>query len=100
KQKRDTTNQTKPLHYVSSDGYDIYVGKNNVQNEFLTTKFAKKDDLWLHAKNIPGSHVIVKSKNSDFPETTIFEAAYLAALHSRNQHESKIEVDYTRKLLL
>jgi len=100
KQKKDTTNQTKPLHYVSSDGYDIYVGKNNVQNEFLTTKFAKKDDLWLHAKNIPGSHVIVKSKNSDFPETTIFEAAYLAALHSRNQHESKIEVDYTRKLFV
>jgi predicted ribosome quality control (RQC) complex YloA/Tae2 family protein len=96
----DTRKKTKPLHYLSSDGFDIYVGKNNLQNEYLTTKFAKKDDLWFHAKNIPGSHVIVKSKNSEIPESTIYEAAYLAALFSKNNFETKVDVDYTKKVFV
>ena len=100
KKKMDTRKKTKPLHYLSSDGFDIYVGKNNLQNEYLTTKFAKKDDLWFHAKNIPGSHVILKSKNSEIPESTIYEAAYLAALFSKNNFETKVDVDYTKKVFV
>ncbi len=100
KKKMDTRKKTKPLHYLSSDGFDIYVGKNNLQNEYLTTKFAKKDDLWFHAKNIPGSHVILKSKNSEIPESTIYEAAYLASLFSKNNFETKVDVDYTKKVFV
>lgn len=100
KKKVDSRKKTKPLHYLSSDGFDIYVGKNNLQNEYLTTKFAKKDDLWFHAKNIPGSHVIVKSKNSEIPESTIYEAAYLAALFSKNNFETKVDVDYTKRVFV
>jgi len=100
KKKMDTRKKTKPFHYLSSDGFDIYVGKNNLQNEYLTTKFAKKDDLWFHAKNIPGSHVIVKSKNSEIPESTIYEAAYLAALFSNNNFETKVDVDFTKKVFV
>jgi predicted ribosome quality control (RQC) complex YloA/Tae2 family protein len=100
KKKLDTRKKTKPLHYLSSDGFDIYVGKNNLQNEYLTTKFAKKDDLWFHAKNIPGSHVIVKSQNSEIPESTIYEAAYLAALFSKNNFETKVDVDYTKRVFV
>jgi Predicted RNA-binding protein homologous to eukaryotic snRNP len=100
KKKISTAQKSKPLHYLSSDGFDIYVGKNNLQNEYLTTKFAKKDDLWLHAKNTPGSHVIIKSKNSEIPESTIYEAAYLAALFSKNNFQTKIDVDYTKRVFV
>ncbi len=84
---------TKPHHYVSSQGFDIYVGKNNIQNDYLTLKFANKADLWLHTKNIPGSHVIIKGK--DIPEETIYEAAALAAFFSKGKNSSKVPVDYT-----
>jgi predicted ribosome quality control (RQC) complex YloA/Tae2 family protein len=100
KKKIENGKKTKPFHYLSSDGFDIYVGKNNQQNEYLTTRFAKKDDLWFHAKNIPGSHVIVKAQNSEIPESTIIEATYLAALFSKNNMERKVDVDFTKRVFV
>ena len=83
----------KHLHFISSDGIDIYVGKNNIQNDYLTLKFAEKTDTWLHTKIIPGSHVIIKGKN--IPESTLLEAATLAAFYSKGKNSTKVPVDYT-----
>lgn len=94
KPKRDVS---QPVHIVSSDGYDIYIGKNNVQNDFLTLKFAGPNDIWLHTKDIPGSHVIIKSKDKSVPETTLYEAARLAASYSKAKSSSNVPVDYTFK---
>ncbi|MBC8062290.1 MAG: NFACT family protein [Clostridiaceae bacterium] len=85
---------TKPMHLISSDGIDIYVGKNNFENDALTTKFADKHDLWLHTKNIPGSHVIIK-KFGDIPDNTLIEAGALAAFYSKARESLKVAVDYT-----
>lgn len=85
---------SKPLHFISSDGIEIYVGKNNIQNDYLTLKFADKNDMWFHTKNIPGSHVIVKSKGP-VPEATLLEAATLAAFYSKAKNSSNVPVDYT-----
>lgn len=85
---------SKPYHYISSDGFDIYVGKNNTQNDRLTIKTAEQGDLWLHAKDIPGSHVIVKSQGKEIPEQTLLEAGMLAAFFSKAKHSSKVPVDY------
>ena len=79
--------------HSSSDGIDIYVGKNNIQNDYLTLKFAEKTDTWLHTKIIPGSHVIIKGKN--IPESTLLEAATLAAFYSKGKNSTKVPVDYT-----
>lgn len=84
---------SKPLHYFSSDGTDIYVGKNNKQNDALTLHFADGDDLWLHTKDIPGSHVIVKSAAPS--KATLLEAAMLAAYFSKARGGENIPVDYT-----
>lgn len=95
KRRRETS---KPLHYISSDGYDIYVGKNNIQNEMLTFKTAQGCDWWFHAKEAPGSHVIVKSGgDAALPDTTYEEAARLAAHYSRASKATKAEVDYVEK---
>lgn len=83
----------KPEHYVSSDGIDLYVGKNNKQNEFLTMKYAHNTDTWLHTKDIPGSHVVIRAK--EFPERTLLEAAKLAAYFSQGRESSQVPVDYT-----
>ena len=88
---------SKPFHYVSSDGFDIYVGKNNLQNEELTFKFAVGNDWWFHAKGCPGSHVIVKSGGAELPDTTFEEAARLAAWYSKNRGGDKVEIDYVEK---
>ncbi|KEH86545.1 hypothetical protein Z965_07985 [Clostridium novyi A str. BKT29909] len=85
---------SKPMHFISKDGIDIYVGKNNIQNDYLTLKFANKHDIWFHTKNIPGSHVIVKNI-MDIPESTLLEAANLAAYYSKSQNSSNVPVDYT-----
>jgi glycosyltransferase involved in cell wall biosynthesis len=85
---------SKSHHYISSDGYDIYVGKNNLQNDELTLRFASAGDLWLHTKVIPGSHVIVKSKGKDIPERTLLEAAQLAAWYSKARQSANVPVDY------
>lgn len=87
-----------PYHYISSDGYDIYVGKNNYQNEELTFKVATGNDWWFHAKGIPGSHVILKSNNEDeLPDRAYEEAAALAAFYSKAKDADKVEVDYIQK---
>lgn len=95
KQKKSTSH---PYHYISTDGYDIYVGKNNYQNEELTFKVATGNDWWFHAKGIPGSHVILKSNNEeDLPDRVYEEAAALAAFYSKAKDSEKVEVDYIQK---
>ncbi|HSP46493.1 MAG TPA: NFACT RNA binding domain-containing protein [Clostridiaceae bacterium] len=84
---------SKPLHFRSSEGIDIFVGKNNTQNDQLTLKFADKHDTWLHTKNIPGSHVIIKALK--FSDETLLEAANLAAYYSKASSSTKVPVDYT-----
>ncbi|WP_337960872.1 NFACT RNA binding domain-containing protein [Caloramator sp. mosi_1] len=84
--KRKISNKStksQPMHFVSSDGYDIYVGKSNLQNDFLTLKFASQEDIWMHTKNIPGSHIIIKSKNGEVSDTALLEGALLAAYYSK-----------------
>lgn len=88
---------SKPFHYLSSDGFHIYVGKNNYQNDELTFKFAAGNDWWFHAKGIPGSHVIVKTNGKELPDSTFEEAARLAAHYSKGRDQEKIEVDYLEK---
>ena len=88
---------SKPFCYISSDGYKIYVGKNNYQNDELTFNFATGNDWWFHAKGMPGSHVIVKCQEEEMPDRTFEEAAKLAAYYSKGRGQDKIEIDYTRK---
>lgn len=89
---------SKPFHYLSSDGYHMYVGKNNFQNEELTFKFATGNDWWFHAKGVPGSHVIVKTEGADdMPDSTFEEAGRLAAYYSQNRGNEKVEIDYIQK---
>ncbi|ENZ5567289.1 fibronectin-binding protein EfbA [Enterococcus hirae] len=89
KQKRKKPSQ--PDQYLSTDGTLILVGKNNLQNDQLSLKTAKKTDYWLHAKNIPGSHVIIKSDQPS--DETITEAAELAAYFSKYRHSAQVPVD-------
>ena len=90
--------KSKPLHYLSSDGFHMYVGKNNLQNDRLTFKTAGSKDLWFHAKEMPGSHVIVKLEGAeDVPDATYEEAARLAAFYSSGKTSPKVEIDYTRR---
>ena len=88
---------SKPFHYRTPDGYDIYVGKNNFQNDELTFKFASGNDWWFHAKGAPGSHVIVKSKGEEMPDSVFEDAASLAAYYSKNRNADKVEIDYIEK---
>lgn len=85
----------KPIleHYLSSDGTEMIVGKNNKQNEYLTNRLAARDDIWLHTKDIPGSHVVIRSSNPS--EQTIVEAANIAAYFSKAKNSSSVPVDYT-----
>ena len=86
-----------PMRFKSSDGFEIYVGKSNKQNDELTMEFASAADLWLHTKNIPGSHVIVKTEGAALPDKTIEEAAHLAAFFSKGRGGSLVPVDYTNR---
>ena len=88
---------SRPFHYVSSDGFDIYVGKNNYQNDELTFKTASGNDWWFHAKGAPGSHVIVRTLGKELPDATFEEAARLAAWYSKNRNAPKVEIDYVEK---
>ena len=88
---------SKPMHYISSDGYDMYVGKNNLQNEELTFSFANGNDWWFHAKGMPGSHVLVKTKTGEMPDRTFEEAGRLAAFYSKGRGNEKVEIDYLQK---
>ena len=97
KKGRARTPVSKPLHYLSSDGYDIYVGKNNTQNDALTFHFADPDDIWMHANDMPGSHVILRSggkRMEEIPDRTFEEAASLAAWYSAGREQGKVEIDY------
>ncbi len=96
KQKRERIT-SKPFHYISSDGYHIYVGKNNYQNEELTFKLATGNDWWFHAKGIPGSHVVVKANGDELPDRVFEEAGRLAAHYSQARGQDKVEIDYTQK---
>ncbi len=87
----------KPLSFTTSDGYKIYVGKNNYQNEELTFKVATGLDWWFHAKNAPGSHVIVKSNEAELPDHIYEIAGSLAAYYSSKRDSDKVEIDYTQK---
>jgi predicted ribosome quality control (RQC) complex YloA/Tae2 family protein len=92
------TNKLKPYHYISSDGFHMYVGKNNMQNDELTFKLANGGDMWFHAKKMPGSHVIVKLQGAgELPDATYNEAARLAAYYSSGRTNPKVEVDYTAR---
>lgn len=97
KNKKDTKLTTKPHEFISSDGFKILVGKNNKQNDHLTLKVADNNDIWLHTKNIPGSHVIVKTEGKSISDETIYEAAMLAAFFSKSKMSSQVPVDYTKR---
>ncbi len=90
-----------PLHFISSDGLEIYVGKNNKQNDILTLRMSSSNDIWLHTKGIPGSHVIIKNSNSnnnsiEITNKTLIEAATLASYYSKARNSNNVPVDYTK----
>ena len=89
--------KSKPFHYITKEGFHIYVGKNNLQNEDITFNLANGNDWWFHAKKIPGSHVIVKTEGKELPDSVYEDAARLAAYYSKAKGESRIEVDYVKR---
>ncbi|NLG37448.1 MAG: fibronectin/fibrinogen-binding protein [Clostridiales bacterium] len=95
--RRARQSRSAPLRYRSSDGYDIYVGRNNTQNDALTLRLARPDDIWLHTRQIPGSHVILRARDGSASDTAIAEAALLAAWHSSARDSSGVPVDYTAR---
>lgn len=97
KNKKKKQKLSKPHHYISKDALHIYVGKNNRQNDKLTLKFANKDDIWLHVKDMPGSHVIIRNDKDEIPETTLEQAAILAAFYSKAKYSNNVSVDFTEK---
>ncbi|WNS77111.1 NFACT RNA binding domain-containing protein [Bacillus sp. DTU_2020_1000418_1_SI_GHA_SEK_038] len=96
KRKNKKVQNAKPVldPYTSTDGTEILVGKNNKQNDYLTNKLAGRDEIWLHTKDIPGSHVVIRSKEPS--EKTILEAAVLAAYFSKARNSSSVPVDFTQ----
>lgn len=91
---------SRPYHYLSSDGFHMYVGKNNYQNEELTFKTANGNDWWFHAKGVPGSHVIVKAEGKELPDRVFEEAGALAAFYSKSRSNPKVEIDYLQRRLI
>ena len=89
--------KSKPFHYISSDGFHMYVGKNNYQNDYLTFKLANGSDWWFHSKGVPGSHVVVKSEGRELPDRVYEEAGALAAYYSKGREQDKVEIDYVQK---
>ncbi|MDT8859087.1 NFACT family protein [Alkalihalobacillus sp. MEB130] len=92
KKKKETKPQLE--HYISTNGIEFFVGKNNKQNDYVTNKFARQDEIWLHTKDIPGSHVVIRSTEPD--EETLLEAATVAAFYSKAKQSSSVPVDYTK----
>ena len=84
----------KPLHFISSEGFDIYVGKNNIQNDYISTKLGKDEDCWLHVKDAPGSHVLIVANDRFITEQTVLEGGMLAAYYSSQKQSENIPVDY------
>lgn len=93
--KKQIQKPSEPLVFDSPEGFKIYVGKNSLQNDRLTLKIAKANDIWLHTKNIPGSHVVIKSEGKTIPSETIYFAAEIAARHSKAKDGNQVPVDYT-----
>lgn len=91
--RRRQITQSQPLHFVSADGIDLYCGRNNAQNDFVTLKLSKSTDTWLHAQGMPGSHVLIKSSN--VPYETLKQAAHIAAFYSKGRRSENVPVDYT-----
>lgn len=102
REKRKSTpnrhqNQSKPMKFKSSDGFDILIGRNNRQNDKLTKGIAAREDLWFHVKDIPGSHVVIRNHDrQEIPDSTIEEAAILAAYYSKAKESQNVPVDYTQ----
>ncbi|MBQ9766682.1 MAG: NFACT family protein [Lachnospiraceae bacterium] len=97
KKEKKTRITAKPLHYRTEDGFDLYVGKNNYQNDYLTFEFASGNDWWFHAKDCAGSHVILKNDGRDIPDHVFEDAGALAAYYSKNKDAGKVEIDYVDK---
>ncbi len=95
--KRPKKEESVPLHYVTSDGFHIYVGKNNYQNDELTFKFASGNDWWFHLKGAPGSHVILKTDGREASDRAMEQAAAVAAYYSSGRENVKAEVDYLER---
>ena len=96
-QKQKNQSQSQPLHFMSPDGFDVYVGKNNTQNDYLTLKLANSSDIWFHTKNIHGSHTVIKlGIDKNVPKETMLFAAQLAAYYSKARNSSQVPVDYTQ----
>lgn len=93
--KKKKTTFSKSLEFVSSDGFVIMCGRNNRQNEELTLKIASKNDLWLHVRNVAGSHTVIRSSGRDIPPKTLEEGAIIAAYYSKKSNDTKVDVDYT-----
>ena len=83
------------LSYTSPSGFNILVGKNNTENDIITTKIADNRDIWLHTKDIHGSHVILETKGAEYTDEDILTAAELAAFYSKARNSEKVPVDYT-----
>lgn len=95
KQKK-TQKKSEPLKFISDDGFEILVGRNNRQNDELTMRMAYSTDIWFHTKNIPGSHTIVRTRGTgEAPDTTLIQAAKIAAYYSKGRNSSQVPVDYT-----
>jgi predicted ribosome quality control (RQC) complex YloA/Tae2 family protein len=97
KKKKPRAPRLKPLHLVSSDGFDLYVGRSATQNDEVTFRIGRPDDLWLHVRGIPGAHVIIRSGGHDVPERTLHEAGGLAAYFSRARTETMVDVEVARR---
>lgn len=95
KKKEKQRSTPKPLEFKSTDGFTILVGKNNRQNDYVTQRIAQPNDIWMHTKEIPGSHVVIRTGGSKVPDTTLEQAAVLAAYHSKARNSSTVPVDYT-----
>ena len=95
KKKKQQTAESHPYHYKTNDGFDIFIGKNDKQNDRLTLRYAGKEDLWLHTKDIPGSHVILKTNHGTYSDESLMTAAKMAAYYSKARSSSNVPVDYT-----
>ena len=93
----DSGKKSNYLKYISSEGFEILVGKNNKQNNDITFKISSKEDLWFHVKDMPGSHVVLRQEGKTPGDSSILEAATLAAYHSKAKNSTKVAVDYTQR---
>ena len=85
-----------PMRVVSRDGYVIWVGRNSRQNEQVSFKTANAQDIWLHARDVPGAHVVIRNDGRRISEALIAEAAAVAAWYSKRRNDANVQVDYTR----